>query len=329
MTNTTETELSMLRAAELYYYENLTHAQIADQLGTSRWTIGRLLDRAREVGIVRINIEHPLARHHHLELQLVEHFGVRDAIVVPSQSDSEATADAVSHAAAELLASLRPRPSAVGLSWGRTTSRVAAQLASGWNRGVTIVQTNGGLSLAGTDHVGQALRTMAERGPGQVRMVQAPTIVSSAGLGRALRAEPSVAATLGAAANARVIVFSPGSATSTSVLVDSGYLSAGEVRQLTGRGVVGDLLSHFVNAAGTVVDADLDERTISMDLAHLRACPNSIAVVTGVEKVAITHAMLTGGYCRTLVTDAEVATAVLAMPSPNAANPTDSRSTTT
>ncbi|MGA4670845.1 sugar-binding transcriptional regulator [Propionibacteriaceae bacterium Y1923] len=320
MSNTSEAELSMLRAAELYYYESLTHAQIAEQLGTSRWTVGRLLDRAREVGIVRINIEHPLARHHHLELQLRERFGVRDAIVVPSQSDSEATADAVSHAAAELLASLRPRPASVGVSWGRTTSRVAAQLANGWNRGVTVVQTNGGLSVAGTDHVGQALRTMAERGPGQVRLMPAPTIVSSAGLGRALRAEPSVAGAIQAAEQSRVIVFSPGSATATSVLVDSGYLTLAEVQGLTGRGVVGDLLSHFVDANGDIVDAELDERTISMDLGALRTCPHSIAVVTGAEKVAVTRAMLTGGYCRTLVTDAEVATAVLATTGPETSN---------
>lgn len=317
MSNTPESELSMLRAAELYYYENQTHAQIADHLGTSRWTVGRLLERAREVGVVRISIEHPLARHHHLEVQLKQRFGVREAIVVPSQADFEATVDAVSHAAAEHLAALRPRPASVGLSWGRTTSRVAAQLASGWNRGVTVVQTNGGLSMAGVDHVGAALRTMAERGPGQVRLMQAPTIVSSATLGRALRAEPAVATTIAAAAAARTIVFSPGSATSASVLVDSGFLSADEVEGLTSRGVVGDLLSHFIDANGEIVDADLDERTISMDLASLRACPNSVAVVTGTEKVAITTAMLNAGYCRTIITNTEVAAAVLATPNPH------------
>lgn len=310
------TEMSMLRAAELYYYEDLTHSQIAEQLGTSRWTVGRLLERARQLGIVRISIEHPMARHHHLEVQLKQRFAIRDAIVVPSQSDSEATAEAVSHAAAEHLAALRPLPSSIGVSWGRTTSRVAAQLASGWNRGVTVVQTNGGLALAGADLVGQALRTMSERGPGQVRLMPAPTIVQSATLAAGLRAEPAVRSALQAAEGARTILFSPGAATSTSVLVDSGYLDVDQVNALTDRGVVGDLLSHFIDARGSIVDADLDARTISMDLAALRRCPNSIAVVTGSEKVAITHAMLSAGCCRTLITDTEVATGVLGTPQP-------------
>ncbi|MGA4508189.1 sugar-binding transcriptional regulator [Propionibacteriaceae bacterium G1746] len=316
MAHDVDTEMSMLRAAELYYYEDQTHAQIAEQLGTSRWTVGRLLDRAREVGIVRISIEHPMARHHHLEVVLRERFGIRDAIVVPSQADAEATADAVAHAAAEYLASLRPRPAVIGVSWGRTTSRVARQLPKGWNPGVTIAQTNGGLA-SGTDLVGQALRTMAERGPGQVRLMPAPTIVQSATLGAALMAEPAVATTIAAASAARALVFSPGTATSTSVLVDSGYLTADEVAELHRRGVVGDLLSHFINAEGRIVDADLDARTLSMKLADLRRCPNSIAVVTGTEKVPVTLAALRTGMCTTLITDTDVATSVLDQSNPD------------
>ena len=143
-------ELAMLRAAELYYYGRLTHAQIAEQLATSRWTVGRLLEQAREVGIVRIIIEHPLARHHQLEVELRKQFGVRDALVVPGQADSSVTMQAVCRAAAQYLTALRPRPSVLGVSWGRTTSRVATAVSDGWNPGVTVVQTNGGLAMDGT-----------------------------------------------------------------------------------------------------------------------------------------------------------------------------------
>ena len=154
-------ELAMLRAAELYYYGRLTHAQIAEQLATSRWTVGRLLEQAREVGIVRIIIEHPLARHHQLEVELRKQFGVRDALVVPGQTDSSVTMQAVCRAAAQYLTALRPRPNVLGVSWGRTTSRVATALNDGWNSGVTVVQTNGGLAMDGAGHpaaVGDVMR---------------------------------------------------------------------------------------------------------------------------------------------------------------------------
>lgn len=307
-------ELAMLRAAELYHIERLTHAQIAEQMATSRWTVGRLLEQAREVGIIRITIEHPLARHHELEAQLRQQFGVREALVVPSQADSNGTAQAVWRAAAQYLSSLRPRPGVLGVSWGRTTAGVADALADGWNAGVTVVQTNGGLALDGAGHVSAALRTIAERGPGRARMIPAPTIVQSVDLARALVRDPAVAGTLALAASAHTILYSPGSATSSSVLVDSGYLDVDEVAQLQHRGVVGDVLSHFVDANGRVVDEELDARTISIELDSLRRCPNSIAVASGASKLPATRAVLAAGLCTTIITDAELANALLAGP---------------
>lgn len=55
-------EAQMLRAAQLYYYENLTQGAIADRMNCTRWTVGRLLDEARACGIVAISINHPRSR---------------------------------------------------------------------------------------------------------------------------------------------------------------------------------------------------------------------------------------------------------------------------
>ena len=265
-------ELAMLRAAELYYYGRLTHAQIAEQLATSRWTVGRLLEQAREVGIVRIIIEHPLARHHQLEVELRKQFGVRDALVVPGQADSSVTMQAVCRAAAQYLTALRPRPSVLGVSWGRTTSRVATAVSDGWNPGVTVVQTNGGLAMDGTGHVSAALRTIAERGPGRARMMPAPTIVQSVSLARALR-DPAVGDACLGGQRPHHRLFA-GLGDSTSVLVDSGYLTVAEVAQSAARRRR-DVLSHFVDASGRIVERTLTPAPSRIALHSLRQCPNS------------------------------------------------------
>ena len=69
-------EMAVLRAAQLYYYENMTQDSIADRLGCTRWTVGRHLEEARQSGIVRITINHPRARVRHLEKELAERFGI-------------------------------------------------------------------------------------------------------------------------------------------------------------------------------------------------------------------------------------------------------------
>ena len=47
---------TVVRAAWLYYKDALTQAEIADRLFVSRATVGRLLEQAREEGIVRFEI---------------------------------------------------------------------------------------------------------------------------------------------------------------------------------------------------------------------------------------------------------------------------------
>ncbi|MDN6623935.1 MAG: TetR family transcriptional regulator, partial [Acidipropionibacterium jensenii] len=62
--------IQVLHVAEMYYFEQMTQSAIADRLSLSRWTVGRMLESARESGLVHITIDHPLARHHRLEVEL-------------------------------------------------------------------------------------------------------------------------------------------------------------------------------------------------------------------------------------------------------------------
>src|SRR4051795_132127 len=80
-------ELLAVRAAELYYDDNKTQDEVGALLRISRFKVGRLLTQARENGIVRIEIVHPLARRLGLERELRERFALTDAVVVPSPDE--------------------------------------------------------------------------------------------------------------------------------------------------------------------------------------------------------------------------------------------------
>lgn len=311
-------EEQMLRASELYYYEGQTQAAVAEALGCTRWTVGRLLEDARNVGIVRITIDHPRARRHELELQLRERFGLRDAVVVPSQANTAATAKSVCSAAARHLAATRPAVHHIAVSWGRTIAGVAAEMPDAWSHGVEVVQANGGPALARGNPVGDSLYTLAERGSGTVRHLPGPTIVDSLELADLLRKDASISTTLRLAEACRVMLYSPGSVDADSVLVQSGYVSPEQVEAAQAHGVVGDVMSHFVDATGTPVLAELDRRTLSIDLDAVRRCPHVIAVASGTHKIAATRAAVSAGLCTTLITDGAVATALLNEPDPPA-----------
>ncbi len=79
----------MVRAAELYYLRDLTQQEIADRLGCSRPTVSRLLRRSRAAGVVRIDVISPDGPSHHLARDLERVFHLREALVVPSSSESK------------------------------------------------------------------------------------------------------------------------------------------------------------------------------------------------------------------------------------------------
>src|SRR4051794_41777750 len=70
----------MVRVAQLYYRVHLSQQEIGDRIGLSRFQVGRLLDRAVEESIVRIEVVHPDARLVGLEDALVTRFGLDGAI---------------------------------------------------------------------------------------------------------------------------------------------------------------------------------------------------------------------------------------------------------
>lgn len=303
---------AMLRVAQLYYEKDLTQDQIARRLTVTRWKVGRLLDDAKEAGIVRIQIVHPQARQHELESALVDAFGLAHAVVVPGGEESIVQRRTVAKAAAEFLCDLKPQPKILGVSWGRTLDDVAAAMPSGWTRGIEVVQINGAVTRSRRPSSGADVATeIARQGQGAVSLLSAPAIVEKAATRVALEADPSVGNVLDVARKADVLLYSAGELSTQSVLVDAGYLDRDTVERLRKRGATGDLLGRFINAAGIEVDESLRDRTLALSLDEIRQAPCSIAVASGRAKADIARAAAGNGLCTVLVTDSDVAAELL------------------
>lgn len=306
-----DSEMLMVRAAELYYDDNKTQDEIGALLGITRWKVGRLLTQARQSGIVRIDIVHPRARRLGLERELRERFGLVDAIVVPAAEGGDVAAH-VARAGADYLTALRPVPRTLGISWGRTLGELAERLPRGWSNGVTVVQINGGVSLnrqSGT--AADTAMTIAAKGSGQAVILPSPAILEQSETKRAIEADRTVAGVMKLAASASAYLFSGGAAGDDSALVDSGYLTTDEVARLAASGAVGDVVGRFIDEAGAIVDTELNDRTLGIELDQLRAAHTAIFVVAGEAKHLIARAVVTSGLCTVVVTDEATATALL------------------
>lgn len=82
------TEQLLVQASRLYYDQNLTQAEIGRKLNTSRSTVSRLLQEARDSGVVRVIINYPWKRDFELERELLNQFQLREARVLKSMDRS-------------------------------------------------------------------------------------------------------------------------------------------------------------------------------------------------------------------------------------------------
>lgn len=307
-------ELLSIRAAELYYEENLTQEQIGRSLQITRWKVGRLLIQAKEEGFVRIEILHSRARRPQLERRLREERGLRDAVVVSQagiRSDDELQ-QRVAQAAADHLTALRPSPRVLGVSWGRTLADIAHHLREGWSSGTDVVQINGGLSMSAQPGTAAATAVgIAHKGGGGATLLPSPAILEHRATKEAIEADRVVARVLGIARSADAYLYSAGAADHRSVHVDSGYLGEADIDRLVAAGAVGDVVGRYIDAAGRVVDAALDARTVGLSLDELRRADVAVAAIAGEAKRAVAAAVVASGLCTVLITDESTARRLL------------------
>jgi deoxyribonucleoside regulator len=299
----------MVRIAQLYYGLHLSQAEIGERLGLSRFQVGRLLDRAVEESIVRIEVVHPTARLVNLEDALVTRFGLRAAVVadVPAASAGDEAddlaRDAVAEVAVDLLAKQRPEGT-LAVSWGRTMLAVARRLPMGWTQATEVVQLNGAASRSTQPtRANEILERFAATAGATFRGFAAPAIVGSPDLRAALMDDPSIRETVDAARAARTAVFGLGIPAPDSPHLASGFVDEAEQARLRKLGAVGDVIGHFLDADGEIAWPELDARSVGLPLRDLAAKPFRMGVAAGTGRGPIALAAIRAGVVNVLACD--------------------------
>ncbi|MCI8817824.1 MAG: transcriptional regulator [Oscillibacter sp.] len=116
MDTSLEKQKKLAYVARRYYLEDQRQSDIAQELGVSRPLISRMLSEARELGIVEITIHEPGARTARLLERLRLSSSIRGGALVEDGKDNDATNQALSQGAVELLGQLGARR--LGVGWG-------------------------------------------------------------------------------------------------------------------------------------------------------------------------------------------------------------------
>jgi DNA-binding transcriptional regulator LsrR (DeoR family) len=296
--------------ARRYYLDGQSKVEIAEGLGLSRFKVARLLEVARESGLVHIEIRHPGHIDVELSAQLQDRFGLQHSIVVDTPSDDSASLRRqLGRAAAQLLGEIVTPDDVLGLAWARTVREMTRALPQ--LPGTPVVQLSGALTLPdGPDTSVDVVRDVASASGGTAYTFYAPLTVPDAATARALRQQPEVARAFGqlpsvTKAVAGVGLWKPGQSTLYDVSPEDDRQAALDL------GVCADISGVFLSADGAPVSPPLAERMIVLTADEMKAIPEVIVIPYGMAKTPALLAALRSGLIGGIVTHTALAQAVL------------------
>lgn len=301
--------------ATLYHVRKLTQQQIATRMGFTRQTIARLLARAEEEEVVKIDIRGPRVEAMRLEAELSREFDLVDTFVVESAEESSRRNEEIGEGCWKVISRNLKANDILALGWRRTLGvRPDSVRASGRAEfsTVTVVQADGGVA-APDEQVNPtfAISSLAAAMNARCHIIQSPQFTRTAHIADELRSDSVVSLALEVAARSDIICFGVGALTPGDILFATGQVGEDDRTRLRAEGAVGDILGQFFDVHGEIVDPDLAKRTIALDHDSVRKVPMRIGVCPGPSRVEATRVALRSGLANALVLDVECATDLL------------------
>lgn len=309
-----ETRL-LVKVSKLYYEEGLSQDEIVARLNLSRSKISRLLQQARNEGIVQISVVTPKHLFPNLENELEKHFGLHEALVVESQAGD--SVESIQHelgiaAAGYLERSVGPTTT-LGISWGATLHSMVAALRTKHLPQVHVVQIIGGLGQPEAEvHATDLCRRLARALGAQLTLLPAPGVVASQQARAVLMEDTYIRRAVEMFERLDIAFVGIGAPTPDSLLLrDGSILSRQELDDLLQKGTVGDIALRFFDAQGQPIQSEIDQRVIGITLEQLKRSRRVVGVAGGPGKFAAILGALRGKFINVLITDSLTAEKLL------------------
>ncbi|WP_439328135.1 transcriptional regulator LsrR [Lonepinella sp. BR2357] len=298
----------LARIAWFYYHDNLTQNDIGERLNIPRLKVSRLLEKGRQMGIIKVEIHSAFTGCFELEEALQHHFQLKHIRVLPALESHDVN-ERLGNGAAQLLASLLKPQQLLAIGFGETimqTIKFSNEFIT--NNNIKLITLSGG--------VGPYMKGIGQLdGSCSVSMIPAPLRASSVEAAKLFKRESCVKDIMLAATGADVAIVGIGATLQKgqATLLRTGYISEQKQQEIRQQGAVGDILGYFMQKDGTLLpNMPLHDELISLPLSDLTKIPNVIGVAGGEDKVEAILSALQGKYINSLVTEERTARLMLA-----------------
>jgi len=301
----------LYRVAKYYYIQNFSQEEIAKKEFISRPQVSRLLKKAKEIGIVKIDISLPdIIDKIELEKKLKNVLNLEHVIISPSNPNVEENDALLYFMAADYLSSILGQYKKVGIGWGQSVSQTSLQIPyQSEHKDITFFPIVGN---SGADNPYLQTSTICARFAErfQAKAYYNNSLVVS--LKRSLSEIELERLTYLKKNWSRLdaIIFSVGGKIKPEKLfieeIPKGTYSNQDFEQLAG-----DILGNFILKDGTVLKVPDEYESVIIDLNQIKNTKNVICIAHGLPKIDILIQAAKNRYMKTLITDSNTAIAIL------------------
>lgn len=293
-------EGNLLTEIAIAYYEHeLTQEEIANKFNISRIKVGRLLKRARQEGIVEINVKYHPVFTSQLERRLIEQFGIQRALIAIDEHSENEQRKQVAALVSSYLSNTLKDGMTVAVGQGRNVAAVGDHVGLSSDKKCKFICGIGGVQRIDTppvdaDHI---CRNLAGKFNGINETLYAPAYLEDKEFRDVFMRNGVIRETLDRARKADIALVGIGDMNENSYMVQLGWFTPKEITEAKiNQGVIGEIAGYgFFNLKGEPVDTVMSNRVIGLSLEDLRTIPCVIGIASESSKaMAILGALRTG-----------------------------------
>lgn len=294
--------------AQRYYLDDWKQSDIAKELGVSRPLVSRMLQEARELGVVKIMVCPPVSQGEALVEQLRRSTSIRDGVLVEDGRDDDATNQLLSQGAVQLLWQLRSRR--LGIGWGHLIGQLVTWLEEHPQLSSTVTDICplvGNASIPARNYQSnENVRLIAQQLGASPHFIYLPALPDSLEEKQLLCSSEiyrQIQTQWDKMDTALVNIGNYPSSPDFASLVRYGDL-------LQQEHTCGRLLVYYFNPQGKVIQSEQDF-AIQIPLEQLKRCPNIIGVCSANTSVRALQGALKSGLFTHLVARADLVRSAL------------------
>jgi DNA-binding transcriptional regulator LsrR (DeoR family) len=307
----------LYRVATAYYIDKKQQREIANELKVSRVQISKYLKMAEEYGLIRIEIIPPVINMEELlyfQQEFKKTFSIKDILVCPSYNTHDTLLRSlIKQAENYIWRNYGTGGLIVGLGWGKTALELTENLQTVEHRHWQIVPLAGGNNRVSEKYynINYLVQTFAEKIGAKSYSLYLPLIFDTR-TGHQSIIQSHEFRHISKFWNAiDLIICSLGSDLAGSPLFKYETKDPKYLNNLKEAKAVGDMLMHFYDIDGKIVELGIEDRMIKISYQQLMEAKNRLVIVSGIEKTDAILGALRANFIDILIIDRSTAIHIL------------------